>query len=503
MQRILSTVAALAFAGVCMAAPLDLDIQKKIQGIEKGLVPFTSGAPGQSSKGATLEERMAHFKVPGVSIALIQGNKLAWVKGYGTLQAGGEVSVNPESLFQAGSTTKMLVAATALRLVDKGVLDLDRDVNTYLKSWKVPDNEFTNEKKVTLRLLLSHRAGLPCTNFGCDPGKTPTMVQVMEGLAPARNKPAQVASTPGAKWEYSNVGYTLVQLLLEDVTGKPLQQLMEETLFRPLKMSSSTLDYYRMPADSRAREAMPHDKEGRMGRPMMHPTALAQGGLMTTPSDLARFVIETMRAYRGESGSLLSKATVKAMFHSAVELDPKLLGDPLGQCLGVFVNGQDLDLSFVHPGYNIPGSTCWASGMPGKGNGLVVMANGAEGHTLAKEILAAAGMAFQKSPMAITGEKSSASKVAEAPAQAAEGLSSYLGRYEFNPSTVMTISVTGKQVFAEITGRPNPFEIFPAGKDTFNVPGMGITVEFLRESEAVTGLRFSRNDKVNLAKKVK
>ena len=196
------------------------------KGVENGLVEFNparAAAGGQSSQLLTLAERMAFYKVPGVSIAVIDRNRIEWAKGYGVLKAGSVVAVTPDSFFEAASTTKAVVAAIVLGLVQEGKLDLDADVNQYLKSWRVAENDFTKRQKVTLRLLLTHRAGLPATNFPYDEkGAPPTLLQVLNGEAPAGNKAAVVELLPGSKWQYSNIGYVVIQQLLEDVLAKPL-----------------------------------------------------------------------------------------------------------------------------------------------------------------------------------------------------------------------------------------------------------------------------------------
>ena len=163
---------------------------------------------------------------------------------------------------------------------------------------------------------------------------------------------------------------------------------MDETVFAPLGMRSSTFTYP-LPAKLRAREATPHDEDGVAREPAMHATALAQGGLVTTPSDLARFAVQLMLAHQGRSGILLSQATARQMFQPQVELDPQLLGMPLADGLGVLLHGQGDDLSFLHPGDNWPGLSCWLVGFPESGKGAVIMTNGARGNLLAMEIVRA------------------------------------------------------------------------------------------------------------------
>jgi CubicO group peptidase (beta-lactamase class C family)/glyoxylase-like metal-dependent hydrolase (beta-lactamase superfamily II) len=363
-------------------------VAQRIINVENGLTEFNPGAP-PGQKRWTLAERMAVLRIPGVSIAVIDGHKVDWAKAYGLLKAGADAAVTPGSIFQAASTTKMLTAALVLHFVEKGRLDLDRDVNSYLKSWLVPENEFTKEKKVTLRLLLTHQSGFPATNFPQDEkAGPPTLVQVLKGEPPAQNKPAVVGYLPGSRWQYSNIGYVVLQQILEDVSGKPFTRLAKEIVFGPLGMTSSTL-VYPLGGERQAGEAMPHDEAGQPGEPGLPPTALAQGGLLTTPTDLARLTLELMNAYQGRPARLLSPETIRRMFQKEADLDPKIFGFPVGQGLGVMLMGEGRSLSFAHPGSNYPGTTCWLVGYPELGKGAVIMANGAKGDLLSLEILPA------------------------------------------------------------------------------------------------------------------
>jgi CubicO group peptidase (beta-lactamase class C family) len=399
MVKIIAVAASLLMTLSCSPSKQEPQLALKIQKIETGLEEFNPGpsGPAKSSPKMRLAERMAFHKIPGVSIAVINGEKIEWSKGYGVLKAGGAAPVTTESVFQAASTTKMLVAAVVIRFVQDGRLDLDRDVNAYLKSWKIPENEWSGARPVTLRLLLTHRSGLPMTNFDYDDGPPPSLVQVLRAEPPARNKPAVVGFEPGSKWQYSNIGYVAIQLLLEDLTGRPLNDLMREVIFKPLGMTSSTLIYPLEP-ELRVKEALPHDVDGKTGEPGLHATAQAQGGLMTTPSDLARFTAELMKAYRGESSLILNREMARTMLHPEMNLDPSLLGMPLREGLGVLLGAEDDPLWFGHPGDNYPGASCWVVGYPALGTGLVVMTNGAKGNLLAMEILPAFAEVYVAKP---------------------------------------------------------------------------------------------------------
>ena len=114
----------------------------------------------------TLADRMAYYDVPGVSVAVIDGGRIEWAKGYGVLEAGRAAPVEADSRFQAASISKPLTAMAALALVEQGKLRLDDDVNLTLTSWQVPGNEFTRTAKVTVRRLLNHSAGATGADVG-------------------------------------------------------------------------------------------------------------------------------------------------------------------------------------------------------------------------------------------------------------------------------------------------------------------------------------------------
>jgi CubicO group peptidase (beta-lactamase class C family) len=153
-------------------------------------------------------------------------------------------------------------------------------------------------------------------------------------------------------------------------------------------MSSSTFAYP-LAAERQKSEALPHDEQGAVGVPGMHATALAQGGLMTTPSDLARFTCDLLLAYEGRTGHLLTPATIRLMLSKEVDLDPSLFGFPVSEGLGVFIMGKDKGLSFSHPGQNSPGATSWLLAYPELGQGAIIMTNGAKGDMLTLEIITA------------------------------------------------------------------------------------------------------------------
>jgi CubicO group peptidase (beta-lactamase class C family) len=321
---------------------------------------------------------LAKHDRPGVSIAVIGNGAIAWARGYGVKQAGGAEPVTGATLFQAGSISKPVAALAALVLVQQGKLGLDDDVNDKLSSWRVARNAFTERRPVTPRLLLSHRAGTIVPGF---PGyvagsKVPTILEVLEGKPPA-NTPAIVVDVPPASgYRYSGGGFCILQQLMIDVSAAPFEKVMDRLVLQPAGMTSST---YRqpLPEEKRGEAAIGHQSRGPIeGGGHTYPE-LAAAGLWTTPTDLARFSLAIQRAWKGESGAILSRQLAREM------LTPQG-GGSYG--LGLIVRGTGSALSFTHDGVNA-GFESRLIAFPETGQGGVIMINGNGSRPLIEELI--------------------------------------------------------------------------------------------------------------------
>ncbi|MFN7996138.1 MAG: serine hydrolase [Bryobacteraceae bacterium] len=320
-----------------------------------------------------LAKLMQIYKVPGLSVAVIDNFRVVWAKGYGVIEPGSTSPVTTRTLFQAGSISKPVAAAGALYLVEHGKLSLDEDVNRKLKTWKVPENEFTKEQKVTLRRLMSHTAGLTVQGFpGYEVGASlPSLVQIFNGEKPANTSPIRVDIVPGTKQRYSGGGVTIEQQLMIDVTGKPFPALMRELVLDPIGMSSSSYEQPLPPAKA-AMTAGGAQSDGKPvhGKWHIYPE-MAAAGLWTTPTDLGRFATEIALSKHGKSNRVLSEKMTQAM------LTPVL--DEAG--LGFFME-KDNPGQFGHNGAD-EGFQALLTMNAESGKGLAIMANSDNGIAVA------------------------------------------------------------------------------------------------------------------------
>jgi CubicO group peptidase (beta-lactamase class C family) len=352
-------------------------LEQALQAVEYGLLPAVS-IEGRPQPPLGLRERMARFRVPGFGVALIEGSEIAAVRGYGVKDVGAADPVTGDTLFQAASISKAVTAMAALHLVEAGILDLDIDVNQALRSWQVPDNEHTQTSKVTLRRLLSHTAGLTVYGYrGYPIGEDlPTLQKVLDGEPPANSDPVRVFQEPGTAYSYSSGSDMVVQQLLIDVTGEPFPDLLQNLIFDKLGMAHSTFEQP-LPEVCAAAAATAHRSDGQPvpGRWHVYPEQAA-AGLWTTPSDLARLVVEMLKSFAGQSNAVLSAEMTRQML-------TRRMG-PYG--LGFFIIELEGRTRFQRPGWN-EGYHSYIGGCVDDGRGIVWMTNGENGMLLGLEVL--------------------------------------------------------------------------------------------------------------------
>ena len=331
----------------------------------------------------TLTAEMAAHHLPAISVAVVDGGKIVWAKAYGMADVAAGTRATPTTVFQAGSISKPVAASATMQLIQEGKLRLDTPANDQLKSWRIPDNAFTQGQPVTLRHLLTHTGGLTVHGFpGYAAGApVPSVVQVLEGKPPANTAAVVVERKPGTVWNYSGGGITIAQLMMTDVTGETFPDLLRKRVFGPVGMTAST---YEQPLPASRRDMQPpgYLRDGAPVVERFHTyPEMAAAGLWTTPSDLARWAIALQQANDGRSARLMSQASARAM-----------LTPGLGEWgLGVEVDGADGPpdaLRFSH-GDDDWGFKAFLVGYMNGGRAIAVMANGDDGMAVVQALTSA------------------------------------------------------------------------------------------------------------------
>lgn len=409
-----------------------------------------------------LHERMEYYLVPGVSLAIIDDWKITWAGGFGVKKAWTTDPVEATTLFQAASISKPIAATAILHLVDNGKLSLDEDVNTYLSSWKIPENNYTTQEKVTLRRILSHSAGLTVHGFpGYVPGQSiPNLQQILDGRPPANTSAIRVDTLPGSQWRYSGGGFTVIQQVLLDMINSTFPLIMKQLVLERANMSLSTFEQP-LP-DSRHQEAAAgHDAKGELieGNWHFYPE-MAAAGLWTTPSELAQWALEITNARNGRTSTLLSKSMAIQM------MTPQKL--PSG--LGIFLEGTGEVSNFSHGGGN-EGFLSHFFMFPALGKGAVIMTNADLGGILIGEVIPSIAAEYHW-PSHIQSER--------------DVVNLEIGQIDNIPGTYSVpnlpvtlsyeISQLSDRLFVENTYNSLKYEIYATDIDEFiSVNGTGIT----------------------------
>jgi amino acid adenylation domain-containing protein/non-ribosomal peptide synthase protein (TIGR01720 family) len=329
--------------------------------------------------------RLRRHRVPGASIAMVADGELAGAWGEGWTSATSGAPVRPDTVFQAGSVSKHVTAVAVQRLAADGIVNLDEDVNRYLRRWRLP--RLAPARPVSLRSLMAHTAGLTADEFGglgaCHPGRPlPDLLDVLAGRLPAATAPVRPEAPPGERFRYSGNNFVVVEEVIQEVTGTPFAELMRTLVFEPLDMPDS--GYGQAFAASRDdRVAWGHDTAGQpiAGRWRVYPAAT--GGLWTTACDLARIAAEVQRALAG-GGSVLDRDGAGAL------LTPTS-GASYG--LGTVTRLADGVHWFGHTGASA-GYRCYSGTGIEPGVGVVIMTNGDAGSDLTMDLLAELGLGF-------------------------------------------------------------------------------------------------------------
>ena len=346
---------------------------------------------------ADIDALRKQFNVPGVSIAVIKDFKIDWAKGYGLADVEAGTPVTADTMFQAASISKTVAAMTSMRAVQDGRFALDQDVNTILKSWKLPGGEFTKDRPVTPRGLMSHTSGTG-DGFGF-PGYAPnaplpTLVQILDGQPPSNRPQVRLERPPFTGYKYSGGAVEIQELALTEAVGKPLVELARDWVLKPIGMTNSTYEQP-LPASREKQAARAHDRVGaRMGDPWHVYPEHAAAGLWTTPTDLAKFLIEVQKTLAGPALSREVPERSKGVLSRAMMLE---MVTPVGVgpfAVGFTVQKLGEGWYFSHGGSNW-GFQCDMIAHRLKGYGVVIMTNGDNGGALIQALRSRIQQAYQ------------------------------------------------------------------------------------------------------------
>jgi CubicO group peptidase (beta-lactamase class C family) len=333
---------------------------------------------------------MERHRVPGVAIALVHRGDVAWVRGYGSADATTNAPVTAVTVFQAGSLSKPVSAWGVMRLVEEGKVDLDAPVSRYLTRWRLPVSRF-DPAGVTVRRLLSHTAGLSVSGYLGYESDVPLPsleTQLARGPDAAEGQgEVRIAYPPGEEDHYSGGGYTVLQLLIEEVSGQSFATYMQQDVLDPLGMIHSTFE----PAPQVIQEAAtPYGADGH-ALPHYRYVSKAAAGLYTAAADLGRFVAAVMSDSSGapRGRGVLAPGTLDEMLSPAPGATTRM-GPITVYSLGL---GYQIDPVLLERGVRVVGhdgsNRGWRAtflAVPANGEGIAILTNAERGGALNERV---------------------------------------------------------------------------------------------------------------------
>ncbi|OQP44788.1 hypothetical protein A4H97_10525 [Niastella yeongjuensis] len=408
--------------------------------------------------------------VTGLSIGIIDNGKIECVKSYGYRnKATGQLN-DTNTVFNAASLSKAVFAQLVLHLVDKGKLELDKPLFTYLPK---PLPEYENYKDlasddryklITARECLDHTTGFP--NW--------------RQLNPNRNKKLQLFFTPGTRYAYSGEGLYLLQFVIEIITGQKLEALAQELVFKPFDMSRSS---YVWQTDFTANYAVGHNQDGDTLRLVKRTEANAAGSLGTTIGNYTRFVYYVLQ------GNQLSDALHQQMFSPQIGISsshqfPTLTTDTtskykeiqLSYGLGWGLFKSKYGQAFFKEGHGDDGWQHYTIGFPDKKKALVIMTNSLNGESIFRELVE------QVTGVTIPWEWEGYQPYQPTVALPAATLAQYTGRYKGKFEII--ISLENGQLKVEVPSEGlRKTNLYPASDNSFFIKTIPVSIEFAKSAD--------------------
>lgn len=456
----------------------------KIENILNDIIIKT--AVNNKFRGTRLKERMKELNTSGLSFTVVKNGKIEATECLGVKEYGKKGKVTKDTMFLAGSISKPVFALIVMRLKQKGLLDLDTDVNSYLKRWKIP-KVGKWQLKVTLRQILSHTAGFTVHGFRgyAKNEELPTITQILNGEKPANSSEIIVNILPGIQFRYAGGGTTVAQVAVEDLTGKTLPELAYEELINSLGLKNSTFEQV-LPEAMYKRIATGHPEDNRAiyGKHHLYPE-MAAAGFWTTSEDLATIMIEVQNGFKGKS-KIFDRSTIEEM------LTPNGTASHMG--IGFMLKGGKGDERFGHGGSD-QGFMANVDFSKDGSSGAVVMINSNDGYSLLDSVLGAIAREYKwKDYLPVKRKKVKILK---------SHLNRYKGKYKTDKNRKIEITTDGTELFMQYEDQ-EPILINSKNENDFFINDLNtsLSFEFNDKKKASKLTVFQEGNKI-VAEKIK
>ena len=445
---------------------LEGSAERKIQ-LENGIrgqVKFL----GEPETFSSIADEMSAYDIPAVSLAVIDQGKIEWAGIYQNAKFSEEQELDCTSIFQAASLSKPVTFLAAVRMHAAGEIDLDENIETYLKDFALPQGKQTTENPVTLRNIFAHTSGITPGGYqgyarDLDVPSDPDILRGSDGV----NSPAiEVVTPPNETLAYSGGAYTLAELALQDLYNDEFSNIMKEWILEPVGMKYSEFTQP-LPASKSNQVAKGHTPSGDVldGGWRNHPEQAA-AGLWSNATDMAQFLIEIYRAYHGKS-SIFSQTDIQSIVSQ----------ERNGQAFGFILNQSGDDIAITHYGGNAGYRTGMTISLT-NGNGLVYLINSDNGGALGNELLLSASEVYNWQHF----KQTTASRRQVSPNE----LERLSGEYKWNDQVDLSIRYDeSEKLIALIFPNGDEYKLTPIIGDELHFihPNTGVEVAFLRKDD--------------------
>ncbi len=415
---------------------------------------------------STITNKMADYKIPALSLAVINDGKIEWTDTYQNPSFLGQ-NLNDNSIFQAASLSKPVTFFAALRMHTAGKIDLDENIENYLQRYQLPQGKQTAENPVTFRNIFAHTSGITSGGYQgyAKNLAIPTDIAILKGSEGVNSPKIEVISVPNEMLVYSGGGYTLAEVAIQDIFNDEFSNIMNQWILKPIDMKNSEFTQPLQPTDS-SKIAKGYTSNGVVldGGWRNHPEQAA-AGLWSNAVDMAKFLIEIYKGFQGKS-SIFSKSEIQSILNQ--ERD--------GHIYGLIVDKSEKGFAITHYG----GNAGYRTGMTidlNTGKGLVYLINSDNGGALGNELLLSASQLYNWNHFKRTSVKRNHLDTAF--------LKQLIGKYKWNSQVDLSISFND-----EI----NQLSLYFPNGDTYNLipikdeeisfinPNTGVNVKFLKSS---------------------
>ncbi|MCA6075020.1 serine hydrolase domain-containing protein [Fulvivirga sedimenti] len=423
---------------------------------------------GEPENFSSIPDKMKEYQIPALSLAIIKNGEIEWSDVYENEDFADEQTLDCTSIFQAASLSKPVTVMAAVRMYSAGEIDLDTNIQDYLKDFEIPEGKQRAENPVTFRNIFSHTSGI---NPGGYQGYNrslpmPTDMDILRGSEGVNTPAIEVTSTPNETLAYSGGAYTLAEVALQNIFNDEFSTIMKRWILDPAGMNHSEFTQP-LPASDSNRVAKGYTFSGDMveGGWRNHPEQAA-AGLWSNSVDLAKFLIEIYKAYNGEV-SIFSQSEINSLLND----------ERNGHVYGFIIDRSGDDISITHYG----GNEGYRTGMTislTSGNGLVYLTNSDNGGTLGNELLLSASQIYDWRHFSQTEvqRKQVDQKI----------LKALPGNYRWNNQIDLSITFDANDgLISLIFPNGDEYELVPIDGDELDFihPGTGVTVSFSKQDE--------------------